>query len=208
MAIIRKIRRLHRVTRKWLGNLIRPILIYIKIKLGIPARFHSPARKVLENTILPFYASQENLSKVLFVGCDWYTIHYRKFFKETTEYWTIDPEPKQKRYGAKNHIVDFVENLHQHFDKEYFDIIICNGVLGFGLNQRDPAERSFDSCYACLRQGGKFVIGRDDTSGFLSFSVEELSSMQKFTAYKFPPLATEHYSLKPQFEYLYSFYVK
>ena len=206
--IIRRANRLLKVIRKWLGNLILSFFTYIKVKLGIPVRFHSPARDVLENTILPFYASQENISRVLFVGTDWYTVHYRKFFKSTIEYWTIDPEPKQARYGAKNHIVDYVENLDKHFNSDFFDIIFCNGVLGFGLNQREPAERSFDSCYKCLRKGGEFVIGRDDTPQFLSFSVDELSSMRKFKPHQFPPLAMENYSLKPQFEYLYSFYVK
>lgn len=208
MTIICKVRRLLKVIRKWFRNLIRPFLIYIKVKLGIPVRFRSPARDFLENTILPYYASQEDLSRVLFVGSDWYTIHYRKIFKPTVEYWTIDPEPKQARYGAKNHIVDYVENLDKHFDSGFFDIIFCNGVLGFGLNEREPADRSFGSCYSCLRKGGVFVIGRDETPGLLSFSVDELSSMHKFKPHQFAPCATENYSLKPQHEYLYSFYVK
>ena len=208
MSIFRIIKQIFKRIRKWLKKLTRPVLINIKVKLGIPVKFHSPAREVLENTILPYYASLEGVSRVLFVGTDWYTIHYRKFFKQKIDYWTIDPDPEQARYGAKNHIVDYVENLEKYFESGFFDIIFCNGVLGFGLNQKDPADRSFDSCHTCLCKGGILVIGRDDTSDFLSFSLDELNSMQKFKPHYFPPLATKNYSLKPQFEYLYSFYSK
>ena len=152
----------------------------------------------MENKILPHFSTQEDLSRVLFVGTDWYTVHYRKYFSAQTEYWTIDPEPKQARYGSKNHVIDVVENLDKYFSSEYFDIIFCNGVLGFGLNQRVPAERSFEKCYECLREKGILVIGRDDTPDFLPFSVSELNSIQKFKPHYFTPLATDNYSLEPQ----------
>lgn len=198
---------LFKTKMKLLREFCRPLIINVKILLGIPVQFHSPARSLLENTIIPYYASQENLSKVLFVGCDWYTNHYNKYFRNC-EYWTIDPEPKQARYGSKNHIIDFLENLNDHFESGYFDLIICNGVLGFGLDQEQLAERAFESCLSCLRDGGAFVIGYDDSKNFLSFSAEGLNSLNKFTEFNFPPLGMSHYSLKPQYEYIYSFYVK
>ncbi len=208
MVIMRRVIRLLKLIKKWLRRLYRPFLIFIKVKLGVPVRFHSPARDLLEATILPYCASQDNLSRVLFIGTDWYTIHYRKLFKSTIEYWTIDPDPKQARYGANNHIVDYMENLEKYFDSGFFDIIFCNGVLGFGLNQKEPADRSFNSCHKCLCDGGLLIIGRDAAPDLLPFSVDDLDSIRKFKPHKFPPFETAHYSLKPQHEYLYSFFMK
>ena len=142
----RRMKRFFKGGGKWLRNRYHLILIMAKTGLGIPVRYSSPARTVLENIIIPYYASHANTSRLLFVGCDWYTKHYRKYFKKC-EYWTIDSDPQKKRYGAKNHIVDLLENLDQHFDEEYFDVIICNGVLGFGLNQLKPAEKAFQKWF-------------------------------------------------------------
>ena len=206
MIIIKKAKRLRKIVKKALKKINIGIVVKLKSKLGIPVRFKSPAREVLENAIISFFASQNIASRVLFVGCDWYTKHYEKLFK--CEYWTIDPNPKQRRYGASNHIVDYLENLHQHIDEEYFDLIICNGVLGFGLDQKDLAERAFDSCFRCLRNEGLLIIGLDDSPGFLSFKIDGLQSLHKFSKYEFPPFSTSNYSLKPKFDYVFNFFKK
>ncbi len=205
-GIKRRIDRLLETGDLWWRS--HPTAISIKTTLGIPAKFQSPARSVLENSILPYYALQGSKSRMLFVGIDWYTKHYEKQFKHYEAYWTIDPEPSQKRYGGKNHIIDVFENLNQYFDPPYFDVIICNGVLGHGINDRDAVEKALGVCFAHLRPGGTFVLGWGGTPGLLSFPLEESKSLAQFTAFEFPPLATDSYSTKPQYEYVFQFFQK
>ena len=183
--LFNKVKRYYDKKWKRLKHLSRPIVIEINTRLGIPIRFHSPARTVLEDTILPYYAGRKHGRKVLFVGCDWYTAHYRKIFRDS-EYWTIDPNPAQKRYGSKNHIVGSIETLTHYFAPESFDLILCNGVLGFGLNQFEAAERAFNECFACLVTGGDFMLGRDDVETLVPFSIQDLTSLQKFVPCEFP----------------------
>jgi len=206
-SLLSRGKRLLEKERKRLRQLFRPILIEINTRLGIPIRFHSPGRVVLENTILPYYANSKHGARVLFVGCDWYTAHYRKIFKNS-EYWTIDPNPAQKRYGSKHHIVGSIENLKDHFEPEFFDVILCNGVLGFGLNQLEAAERAFNNCFTCLQRGGDFMLGRDEVEMLVPFSIEDMESLRKFVPFVFPPLKTARYTLRPGFNYLFCFFVK
>lgn len=194
-------------TKKRSIQAFRPIFIEINTRLGIPIRFHSPGRRVLENTILPYYAKRKVRGKVLFVGCDWYTAHYNKIFRES-EFWTIDPNPAQKRFGSKDHIVGSIEDLKEYFEPEYFDLILCNGVLGFGLNRLEAAERALKNCFACLKRGGEFMLGRDEVDTLVPFSMDDVKSLRKFTPCKFPPLRQSCYSLKPVHNYLFCFFIK
>jgi hypothetical protein len=40
-----------------------------------------------------------------------------------------------------------VEHLDRHFPKAHFDLILCNGVYGWGLDDRASCERAFQRCY-------------------------------------------------------------
>ncbi|MDR4494905.1 MAG: methyltransferase domain-containing protein [Nitrospirales bacterium] len=182
--------------------------IGFKTTLGIPVRYRSPARTILENSILPYFSTQSAGSKVLFVGCDWYTKHYNKDYFRHAEYWTIDPDTAKKRYGAKYHVSSKLELLDQHFRPEYFDVIICNGVLGYGLNNTRQAEQAFNCCYTCLQPSGKLVIGREDDRHFIPFSNEELKSLRQFHPYFLPPLATSKYRIGSGYNYSFNFYEK
>jgi len=183
----------------------------IKTRLEIPIRFNSGSRQALEQFILPNLASQiisHRKPRILFVGCDWYTQHYKyEFFKEC-EYWTIDPDGKKKRYGSKNHITGYIELLKTYFEPEFFDMIICNGVIGYGLNQLQQVEEAFDSCFSCLRPGAKLIIGRENEPAFIPFSNSELESLKKFLPYQFHPLAAVDYSIPPHNTYVFSFFEK
>lgn len=108
---------------------------HVMDRLGMDTPARTPDRAVLEEILFPYYLALPDISKVLFVGCASYTKHYRKMFSEV-EYWTIDFNAHNKRYGAHNHIVDSLENLDSHFSPSYFDIIFCNGVYGHGLNEK------------------------------------------------------------------------
>jgi SAM-dependent methyltransferase len=208
----------------------------VKDFLGLKTPLRTPPRYVLEQIIIPYFVSRKDIKHVLFAGCDWYTKHYWKFFRGI-EYWTIDSDPKKQRYGCRNHVVDFLEHLHYYFPSGYFDLIICNGVYGWGLNQKEQCETAFRNCFDCLRDGGEFVLGYDEVpeDSFSSpigrhqslllkeleslgwhqpVSLEELESLKAFRRKRLAPLSTWRYPITWQylgrgpFCHIYDFYLK
>jgi SAM-dependent methyltransferase len=126
-----------------------------------PARRQAADRRLLEDRILPACAGRAGLRRVLFVGTAAYAQRYEAFFAGL-EYWTIDPSPRRRRWGARRHVVDRLEHIGQHLPPHCLDLIVCNGVLGWGLNRRADAEAAFDACHTVLRDGGELVVGWND----------------------------------------------
>lgn len=181
-----------------------------KVRLrGWNLNLNLPDRLILEDVILPHLVSKGDMRKILFVGCDWYTKSYEKSFKNR-DYWTIDIDEKKKKYGSKKHIVGRLQDLSAHIESNYFDLIICNGVFGRGMNTREDAEDSFNQCFRALRDGGLLVFGWSDVDRSRPFPVvDECQSLRKFEPYYFAPLSTSQY-LTPHCErrHIYNFYFK
>src|SRR5258708_37559503 len=90
-------------------------------------------RRVLEEVIFLHYCRDPRVRTVLFVGCASYTAHYQDRYFASHDYWTLDAEPGQRRFGARQHVTARLETLTAHFPLGYFDLIICKGVYGWGL---------------------------------------------------------------------------
>lgn len=175
---------------------------------GFDVYLNTLDRFVLENTIIPYFISQPEYRRVLFVGCDWYTKPYKKLFKNQ-EYWTIELDAEKKKFGSKNHIVDSFLNLSKHIEPGYFDLIIYNGVFGFGINSREDTEESFQQCFQALRAGGILVFGWNDVPEYRSFPFTQCASLEKFEPYLFPPLSTcEYLTPNTSNRHTYNFYIK
>jgi hypothetical protein len=114
-------------------GLLRTVVLAARRALGLPATLRTEDRRILEQVILPEYARRPDIARVLFVGCAPYTQRYGETFGGR-EYWTIDPVARRRRYGSERHIVDRLQNLGNHVPAGYFDLVVCNGVLGWGLN--------------------------------------------------------------------------
>ncbi len=166
-------------------------------------------RYIFEQKIIPYFVNHEEFAKVLFVGCGSYTKHYEKWFRQK-EYWTIDLNPMKKIYGAKKHIIGSMSDLNLHFKENYFDVIICNGVFGWGLNDKKDVEEAFAGCFLCLRNNGVLIIGWDDVPERKPFPLETCESLSQFQPYFFPPLSTTQYvNLEDETDkHKYNFYVK
>jgi hypothetical protein len=117
--------------------------------------------------------------RVLFVGCARYTQHYAQLFSHA-EYWTIDAVPRNRRWGAQLHIRDRLERLDRHVAPGYFDLIVCNGVLGWGLNRRDDAEAAFTVCLEALRAGGELVVGWNDVFPRNAVRPDSLKALKRY----------------------------
>jgi hypothetical protein len=144
---------------------------------------------------------------VLFVGCAWYTRHYDKMLPGRV-YMTIDPDPWKKRFGARRHIVAGLEALDAHVAPGSLDLIICNGVFGWGLDDRADCERAFDACFDALRTAGELVIGWNDVAEHRPLELASLTSLARFDPLSFKALGSSQYLANPENRHVFNFYAK
>lgn len=71
---------------------------------------------------------------------------------------TIDLDASRASPGASEHVVGDVCELETLF-AEPFDVILLNGVIGYGLDRKEEVDRALRACAARLRSGGTLVIG-------------------------------------------------
>ena len=119
----------------------------------------NPARKVLVNQILPAYASLGG--RVLWVGCRRYTRDYGRLFgRSRAEYWTTDIEESHARWGEKDRYLtaDLIQ-IDQVIAAGSFDCVLCNGVFGFGINDRDSQWQAMQAMARILKPGGRLLLG-------------------------------------------------
>jgi SAM-dependent methyltransferase len=183
------------------------ILHALHAGLGWDLTLDTDDRRVLDGVILPYFAAAPEFAKVLFVGCDWYTRRYNRIFADR-EYWTIDKDPGRRKYGADRHVTDLLQHLGRHFPGAYFDLVLCNGVLGWGLDDRDEAEEAFAACWGSLREGGVFVLGWNDVPRRRPFAPEESASLSRFKPYLFPPFRSSRYTTRSTNRHIFDFFLK
>jgi SAM-dependent methyltransferase len=163
-------------------------------------------RDVLERIIIPFILSSYNPEAILDIGREDYQHFYNQFFHDR-ELWTIDIDPEMKQYGATNHITDDICNIRNHFKGNYFNFILMNGVFGWGLNDNDKIEKTFNSIYEILKPGGILVLGWNDVPDLTPIPLEEIKSLKKLDPFYFKPLKAAKFKAKTG-EHTYNFYIK
>jgi SAM-dependent methyltransferase len=180
----------------------------VRFALGLPTKMETEDRRVLEEIIFPYYVHLPEVKSVLFVGCDWYTRHYAKMFFSHQDYWTIDIAERSRKFGARHHIVGSLESLERYAPPEQFDLIICNGVFGFGLNSLEQCERAIVNCFSRLRNGGHFLFGWTDVPARTPIPLDSIESLKRFRPFMFPPLGTWRYVTQTPYRQTYDFYRK
>jgi SAM-dependent methyltransferase len=173
----------------------------------LDAYLRTDDRTLLEESILPYFADRPDLLKVLFVGYEWYTKLYKNIFNNK-EYWTLDLDPFNARYGSRKHIVGTLETLDSYCNENYFDLIIANGIVGDGLNTKEAAEVAFQQCWRCLRPEGILLLGWNDVPEFRPFCLEEIRSLKQFAPYSFSPFSSARYSTQTRLKHVFSFFSK
>jgi spermidine synthase len=179
----------------------------VLVALGADLRLKTADRAVLEETILPYFARHAQFQRILFIGCDWYTKGYAKLFADK-EYWTLEPNSNRRKYGAVRHVQDFGQNVTRHFRPGELDVVFLNGVFGYGLNDRQAVEESFEGIRGCLRDGGVFVFGWNDVPQNRPFPPEEITSLKRFSPFVFPPLASASHRVDTHNRHVFSFYTR
>jgi hypothetical protein len=141
------------------------------------------------------------------VGCAAYTQWYKELFQHQ-EYWTIDPKKVKRQYGSERHIIDSIAHIGRYITQDYFDVIVINGVIGFGLNRLDEIEQAVDACYAVLARQGILLIGWNDTAQRTPIDIRALRAVSNFRECAFEPLHTCHYRTEGSHRHTFSFYRK
>ena len=175
--------------------------------LGLSAQLHTEDRRVLEQVILPEYARRADIARILFVGCAAYTQRYGDLFG-AREYWTIDPVPRRSQYGGRHHIVDQLQNLGRHVQPAYFDLVICNGVLGWGLNTPAEAHQAFAACRTSLRAGGDLLLGWNDVAPRNRVLPDDIAALRQFDRVPFGPARTVRWVIDAPNRHVFDFYRK
>jgi hypothetical protein len=135
----------------------RWVLRFILIRLfGADRRYDLASRHCLEDEILPWLA--ERYARILFVGTQGYTWHYRKRFRPD-QYTTIDRQPRNAVWGARDHITAAIEDIGRHRPPGFFDCVILNGVFGFGVDDEGHMRMVVKALHGALRPGGLLVVG-------------------------------------------------
>ena len=172
-----------------------------------PRRIASPDRAILEEVILPYFGQGVDFQRILFVGCSAYTQWYDTFFPDK-EYWTIDSQARKRKYGARQHIVGSITELGRHFPPVFFQAIIMNGVIGFGLDTVEEIERALEACFETLDHGGILVVGWNDHAQRTPIKLDALHALQHFAPYRFEPLQTNQLRTAGWQRHTFSFYRK
>ena len=177
------------------------------VKLDIDLGIRTADRKMLEQDILPFFARDDSYHNILFVGCEWYTRKYNKMFLQRN-YWTMEMNPELAPYGGAQHIISKIETIGAHFEANSLDLVVCNGVFGWGLDQKTDIEQAFAGIFKCLKPGGVFLLGWNDVPEHSPVPLADLESLGKFKTWMFPPLAASNVLASEATQHRYNFYQK
>jgi SAM-dependent methyltransferase len=173
---------------------------------GGPAAVQTEDRRVLEKVIFAHYSTLADVRTVLFVGCESYTKHYERCFLGHN-YWTIDADPGRRRFGGKQHVIGRLEQLRQHFPAGFFDLIVCNGVYGWGLNRAEDCETALRECHACLADDGHLVFGWNDIPRWDPAPLASIQGFSRFAEYVVPTLGSK-YRTETAYRHTYRFLQK
>lgn len=144
-------------------------------------------RNVLERIIFPEILATKNPQKILDIGREDYQAFYNHFF-EGRELWTLEKKASRRFFGSENHITDDVANLGNHFPTDNFDLIIMNGVFGWGLNQPKDIESAFAAIANVLKPGGIFILGWNNLPGLVPVPLENIEALKSLKPFCFKPL--------------------
>ena len=132
-------------------------------------------RFFLENFIFNYLNSNR---KLLFIGVEIYTMHY--YENLLYDVYTIDINPNKKRYGKKGkHVVGSAEKLSKIY-KSKFDIVIANGLIGFGVNKKSQFKKILDEIYLILNKNGILILGFNYDPKLLHFDMPKPSHKTQF----------------------------
>jgi hypothetical protein len=195
--------------REYASHVVRARLYgFLRRRLHMAVPLVTEDRRVLERIIFQHYRRDPHIRTVLFVGCESYTAHYQRCYFAAHDYWTIDPDPTRSKFGARQHVVARLEEIGRHFPAGFFNLIICNGVYGWGLNVREDCDAAIAQCHACLADGGHLLFGWSDVPARDPAPLQQVSGFSRFIPYTFPAFGASQRVTDTPLRHTYHFYRK
>ncbi len=190
---------------KRLRRLLSPIPWRLVRKGRLTHRTHD--RYLLEEVIFPALRSRSDMQEILFIGCESYTADYPRRFADR-DFMTMDVDPAKAKYGAAKHLTDNFANVAAHFDPQSLDAVICNGVIGWGLDRPDEIHQAMRGSFMCLRPGGMLVLGWNDMEPWRPPPLEEIEGLKRFSPLTLAPFPTPVYPTLGIAMHVFNFYVR
>ena len=193
----------------WASFFRNPVPYFKKllIEIGVDFYLDKNDRRILEGKVLPWVAGIEQFEKILWVGCEWYTRGYRRFFKNK-EYWTLEMNPALRKYGASLHITDKLQCAPCHFPSGYFDVIFCYGLIGYGINDQLALIQVMQACAQLLRPDGLLVLGWDNDTDSMVVDVDEALPLERWSPFELPPLRAAILITPHQGQHTFRFFLR
>ncbi|MBO9329061.1 hypothetical protein A6B37_01670 [Achromobacter sp. HZ01] len=159
-------------------------------RLNIDFRLQAENRRFLEQAVFGYINTMAvdagGPLKTLFVGLDKHNWHYRRLLD--TEFYTLDIEARQAVYGRPGrHWTGSATRMAGHYGGNVFDVVVANGLLGFGIDEIRDFEQLLENCEAVLKPGGLLVLGYNDLTERVPYLVLP-TALRLFDAFR-PPIA-------------------
>jgi len=154
---------------------------WVAARLGIKFEITTADRRFLESELFAYINEQCGpKGNILFIGIDRYNWHYPRLLR--AKFHSIDLNPRNARYGSrKTHTTGSATELTRYYPNNRFDVVIANGLIGYGLETLDAFDSLLRGCHATLRPQGMLIVGYNDTPERLSFDPESAQSMTLFS---------------------------
>ena len=119
-----------------------------------------PSRQYLLQTLLPALAAA-GCQRMLFVGAQAYNLpFYRRCADFHMDIWSIDFDPLSAKYGAPaGHFVGDIREVDKLVGPLRFDVIMFNGIFGFGVNKAEAALAALRSMAKTAEPEALFIVG-------------------------------------------------
>lgn len=117
-------------------------------------------RAYLQKVILPALVRVAP-QRVLSVGVRGYTRTVEKAFDAArTAFWTVDIDPAAAVHGAPGrHVTVDVRRLGTAFPPAYFDVVLLNGVFGWGVDEPEQMNQALHAVASVLVDEGMLLVG-------------------------------------------------
>lgn len=143
-------------------------------------------RWILESKIIKEIVFSKDLIRIISVGISGTSKDYFKLFDIGTSkvFKTVDP------FNASD---DQANHFNNRFEQlaldEPYDVILLNGVIGYGTDSVKEVELIFEQCTNMLSLNGVVIIGAKAVNGWIqfpSFDIYETANSHGFTPTQLP----------------------
>ncbi|MES1259675.1 MAG: methyltransferase domain-containing protein [Gemmatimonadota bacterium] len=145
------------------------------IARGIHARhvLRTASRRVIEYDVLGQVHHELHPKAILSVGIAPYTAHYPALLRPA-RYETIDADAEETRWCAPDgHKIGNAATIGSLWPPASFDVVICHGVYGWGLDSAADLRSALHGIASVLRPGGFLLFGWNRLAGRDPLAIED-----------------------------------